>query len=33
MLSGILATDWLPPPFPTSYELARLTFRPDALDQ
>ena len=33
MLSGILATVWLPPPSATSYELARIICRPDALDQ
>ena len=33
MLSGILATVWLPPPSPTSYELLRITFLPDALNQ
>ena len=33
MLSGILATVWLPPPSTTSYELARIIYRPDALDQ
>ena len=33
MLSSILATVWLPPPSPTSYELARITFRLNALDQ
>ena len=33
MLSGILTAVWLPPPSLTSYELARITFRPDALDQ
>ena len=33
MLSGILATVWLPPPSLISYEHARITFRPDALDQ
>ena len=32
-LSGILATVWLPPPASTSYELDRITFRPEALDQ
>ena len=33
MLSGILATVWLPPPSTTSYELARIICHPDALDQ
>ena len=33
MLSSILATVWLPPPSPTSYELTRITFRLDALNQ
>ena len=33
MLSSILVTVWLPLPSPTSYELARITFRLDALDQ
>ena len=33
MLSGILDIVWLLPPSPTSYENARITFRPDALEQ
>ena len=33
MLSGILGTVWLLPPSPTSYEIGRITFRPDALEQ
>ena len=33
MLSGILATVWFLPPSPTSYKIARITFRPDTLDQ
>ena len=32
MVSSILATYWLLPPSPTSQEIARITFRPDALD-